>query len=444
MYLCHWQGYPDSEDTWEPEENLFGTHEDCDPAHNTHLLTKHYTQATHDHLHKIHHKHYLQPQTRDARYVEKPLHLPNIHLNTTECNPDTDIHNTSPTLHISSPMARLHTPTGSTLHEYSVTRIQWLWNQYHQHHNSSLIPTLDPPCQDFTTELTWLTQRYIPDLPPRPPNNPTNLKQALTHNTLPPSILAFLIDSFSLTHSYYSSPLTCPLELHNYHSPHPRDAIFGAHGTAYSTQWAGRGLAHPPNSQTAVEALHWARMAAHTDPEALTILILPHEDWYNKRHPLTGPHPDTQVLAHLDPHILKYSPQMGFPTYLARTEPKIVTILCIHQLRTPSIIPIFAERFQHCLEAALHLTELPLTLNPNPLDTPTKVNLSNKWKLTPPPPTILTTPPALTVPNPILYTTTTKIPHQGPTMIRCTKIMSRVTLFSQSLTLLFYFFFHSP
>jgi hypothetical protein len=58
-------------------------------------------------------------------------------------------------------------------------------------------------------------------------------------------------------------------------------------------------------------------MVAHTTLEALTILIIPHEDWFNELHPLINPHPNNQVLANLDSHISTYFPQIVFPTYLA-------------------------------------------------------------------------------------------------------------------------------
>lgn len=71
----------------------------------------------------------------------------------------------------------------------------------------------------------------------------------------------------------------------------------------------------------------------------------PHEDWYNKRHPFTYPHPNIQVLVHLNLDILKYSPQTCFPTYLTRTKPKIIMILCVHQFKSPCTILILAKRF---------------------------------------------------------------------------------------------------
>lgn len=79
----------------------FARHEDYGPSHNTQLLTKHYTRITHDHLHKIHHKHYLQPKTKDTCFIEKPIHIPHIHLNTHKMEPQHGYnhHNTHPPHH---------------------------------------------------------------------------------------------------------------------------------------------------------------------------------------------------------------------------------------------------------------------------------------------------------------------------------------------------------
>lgn len=95
------------------------------------------------------------------------------------------------------------------------------------------------------------------------------------------------------------------------------------------------------------------------------------------------------VLMCLGSHILQYSPLTSFPTWLTKREPKIVTILCVHHFQRPFIILIFAERFQYYLEALLRLTKLSSTQNANQVDTPTKVDLSNKWEHTPAPLTTL-------------------------------------------------------
>ena len=48
----------------------------------------------------------------------------------------------------------------------------------------------------------------------------------------------------------------------------------------------------------------------------------------------------------------------------------------------PLHYPRLHQKYQILPQSQLHLTNLPFTQNPTPLDTPTKVNLSKKWKHT--------------------------------------------------------------
>ena len=93
-----------------------------------------------------------------------------------------------------------------------------------------------------------------------------------------PTITKILIESLKITHSYYSSPFTCPTQLTQYYSPHNRDKITGSMGHAQSYKWKGIGLAHPTYHKPTVEAIHWARMAAKEDANTITILIVNHND----------------------------------------------------------------------------------------------------------------------------------------------------------------------
>ena len=120
-------------------------------------------------------------------------------------------------------------------------------------------------------------------------------------------------------------------------------------------------------------------MDAHTNLDALAILVLPHEDWYHKRHSLIGPHPYTQVLAHLEPHTLTYSPSSKLPNTPHEDQAQNHHIIGVQQMATPTILPIFIERFQYCLEIALCCNELPLRQNTSPLTMPTKVNIFKRW-----------------------------------------------------------------
>ena len=84
---------------------------------------------------------------------------------------------------------------------------------------------------------------------------------------------------------------------------------------AYSHQWLIRSMpCTSPISQTTFIKLHLTPMTTHSNPEAIAILVIPQEDWYNKKHPHMGPHNETYVLAHLDPHTLTHSPKPYFPS----------------------------------------------------------------------------------------------------------------------------------
>jgi hypothetical protein len=50
------------------------------------------------------------------------------------------------------------------------------------------------------------------------------------------TIQEFLIENFSIKHSYFLSPITCHTILTSYNSPNQRDQIFGSQGSAFPTQ----------------------------------------------------------------------------------------------------------------------------------------------------------------------------------------------------------------
>lgn len=82
---------------------------------------------------------------------------------------------------------------------------------------------------------------------------------------------------FQLIHFYFSSPLTCPLHLNQYHSPHDKDIKFGLLGHAYSHQWRENGIAHI-NTHITPKAIRWARLAEQINPNSTIILIAKHDD----------------------------------------------------------------------------------------------------------------------------------------------------------------------
>ena len=125
------------------------------------------------------------------------------------------------------------------------------------------------------------------------------------HYSLSPT-LKFLTHTFNITHSYFSSPITCPLSLKQNYSPFPKDSIFGSLGTVFSHKWTGIGLAHPTSPNDLQQAIHWGRLATTDNPNNLTIIINPDIDWYHNYNPYTTKYTDTHVLYHFQPYTLKY------------------------------------------------------------------------------------------------------------------------------------------
>ena len=114
---------------------------------------------------------------------------------------------------------------------------------------------------------------------------------------MPKILLDHITTSFDITHSYFSSPVTCSNLIKDFHSPFSRDKIFGSIGHAFSYKWKGIGYAHPHNEKEAEKAIHWARLAAKNDPN--TITIIPDSKWYQNHTPYIGPFPNTHIIAHI-------------------------------------------------------------------------------------------------------------------------------------------------
>ena len=183
---------------------------------------------------------------------------------------------------------------------------------------------LIPPTQTFEIEITWLYQRYKHRIPKNDP-----LKNS--HHALPKALLDYITTSFNITHSYFSSPVTCSTHLTKFFSPFPRDKFFGSLGTAFSHRWQGIGYAHPHNETEAQTTIHWARLAAKHDPNTITILTIPYINWYQNPTPYIGPFPDTHVITHIPAYTTKYEeptkpPELNEP----RIEPLAIRILCVH------------------------------------------------------------------------------------------------------------------
>lgn len=155
---------------------------------------------------------------------------------------DKDILVNKPTIPIQALDSHIYDQGGNYMATITTERLHWLWNRYFHNNLPHLTNFLHPPPQDFKTEILWLIQINLIILPKENPKNilPTNI-----HHTLHPDITRLLISSFKITHAYYSSPLTCPIQLIQYNSPHNRDIIFGSLGQAKSFKWDGIGSAYP-------------------------------------------------------------------------------------------------------------------------------------------------------------------------------------------------------
>lgn len=135
------------------------------------------------------------------------------------------------------------------------TRIQYIWSNRSLHHNHTphkaslamgkiltkikriTLPTFYNPLQDIPTEIVWFTQSDVTNLPW------TNLKKNTQPPNTPPNNIKTLIKTYQITHSYSSSPLTCPTILTEYNSPHKWHMIFGS-----TLQSCEEWLAHCPRN----------------------------------------------------------------------------------------------------------------------------------------------------------------------------------------------------
>ena len=166
-----------------------------------------------------------------------------------------------------------------------------------------------------------------------PKNDPLKLAQYI----LPNAILEHIIDSFQITHSHFSSRVTCSTSLRQFSSPFPRDKVFGSIGTAFQHKWTGNRYDHPHTEIDTQQALHLARLAAKNNPDTITILITTDPTWYHNLHPHKGPFPDSHVITHFKADTITYD-EPTIPPELQiepRTESCDIRILCIHHKNTP-------------------------------------------------------------------------------------------------------------
>jgi hypothetical protein len=283
--------------------------------HNLILLKQFYLTQQCKHYQDIIEKNIHQIQSKDTRYIQKPLQLPRVQINLNKYNPDTNIGTIKPTIQIIKDKALIFTNKGNHLITIPKNRLEWLRNQYNT--NSNAHHQLDPPRQPFETEVIWLYERYkyrIPNIDP--------LKKS--HYTLPIGILNQIITSFNIKTSYFSSPVTYSTLINNYYSPFQRDSIFGSRGMAFTHKWLDNGYAHPHNNEKKQKAIYWARHAAKENQDTITIFTIPNKEWTTNDTPYKTIFDNIHVIIHFTPDNIIYTEPTISPEL--NKEPHIETL----------------------------------------------------------------------------------------------------------------------
>ena len=208
-----------------------------------------------------------------------------------------------------------------------------------------------------------------------PKNDPLKLSQY----TLPNAIIENIIDSFQITHSYFSSPIICPTTLKQFSFPFSKDKIFGSIGTTFQHKWAGVGYAHPHTQKDAQQALHWARLAAKRNPDTITILVTTDPNWYHNLNTHEGPFPYSHVISHFKADTIIYD-EPTIPPELRtnpRTESHDIRILCIHHKHTSPGSCEYANRMNTISTTLKIPTSFNTLAPPTPINT--LVNKNKKW-----------------------------------------------------------------
>ena len=85
---------------WMTSYKVFTNNQQNIAKYNLTLLRQFYTTQQHKHYYSIIKKHFHQSQSKDARYIHKPLYLPLIQINLNKYHPNSDINTTQPTIQI--------------------------------------------------------------------------------------------------------------------------------------------------------------------------------------------------------------------------------------------------------------------------------------------------------------------------------------------------------
>ena len=266
-FLCQWNLLNNIVyNKWIPQREIFSRNLPHVIKHNTSILVNYYSNKQCTFYRNILNANFTQEQNRDTRYIPPPLIIPLAHISINECNLEKDIKVDTCTIQIQNDIAHIYEETRIHLITIPIDRLKRLWKQYTQSQNRP--NGLIPPTQSFEIEIVWLYQRYKYRTPKNDP-----LKYS--HHYIPKILLDHITTYFNITHSYFSSPVTCSTLIQEFYSPFSRNKIFGSIGHAFSYKWKGIGYAHPHNEKEAETAIHWARLAAKNDPNTITILTIP-------------------------------------------------------------------------------------------------------------------------------------------------------------------------
>lgn len=185
----------------------------------------------------------------------------------------------------------------------------YLAKEYNGFETDSQGPVIDKRNKmDIATKGLWMIQRYLVDIPPKIPKTGQKPTLAYQHGLFQTQLLQHIINTYNLQHSYYSSPLSCPIGITKYFNPHHRNLFFGSTRLARRHKWMGRGYAHFHNAQLATKARHWVQIAAQHTPNSPTILLIPRTDWIEMALPYNISQTDIQLLAPFGPSQLQYHP----------------------------------------------------------------------------------------------------------------------------------------
>jgi hypothetical protein len=157
LYLCQWQ-LPNHVfyNKWLSQEKLLPWHNPVILSHSLTILTQYYKTKKHQFFSNILKVYFSPLQIKDTRYIPPPLNLPLINISIHECNPKKDILTNIPLIQVQHNLAHIYNDTGTYLATIPLTRLKWLWAQYHRILPHP--PPLEPPIQSFETKLSWLIQ----------------------------------------------------------------------------------------------------------------------------------------------------------------------------------------------------------------------------------------------------------------------------------------------